>query len=257
MFNIESFDIKLSTNYIGRSFVYAEEINSTNLFLLDKQCGYNQHGTVMLAEKQTTGRGRKDRVWYSAPEMNLTFSVLLTKDKILFENINLINFATSLAVSLSIENLFQLKTELKWPNDVLIDSKKTSGILLESVSQGSKISRIVVGIGINVNQTTFQGSYNFPPTSVRNELGKVVDREKFLAEALNQFEVMLERIKINKKEVMDDWKSRCRMIGERISVIENNSEKFGIFDDLDEDGFMILKTKDGLEKIHFGDVSLR
>jgi BirA family biotin operon repressor/biotin-[acetyl-CoA-carboxylase] ligase len=189
--------------------------------------------------------------------MNLTFSVLLTKDKILFENINLINFATSLAVSLSIENLFQLKTELKWPNDVLIDSKKTSGILLESVSQGSKISRIVVGIGINVNQTTFQGSYNFPPTSVRNELGKAVDREKFLAEVLNQFEVMLERIKINKKEVMDDWKSRCRMIGERISVIENNLEKFGIFDDLDEDGFMILKTKDGLEKIHFGDVSLR
>lgn len=257
MFNIESFDIKLNTDYIGRSFIYAEEINSTNLFLLDKQCGYNQHGTVMLAEKQTTGRGRKDRVWYSAPEMNLTFSILLTKDKVLFQNLNLINFATSLAVSLALENLFQLRTELKWPNDVLIESKKTSGILLESISQGSKIDRIVIGIGINVNQTTFQGSFNFPPTSIRNELGRIVDREKLLAEVLNQFEVTLERIKNNKKEIMDDWKYRCRMIGERISVLESGSEKFGIFDDLDENGFMILKTKDGLEKIHFGDVSLR
>lgn len=257
MFDIESFDIKLNTDYICRSFVYAEEINSTNLFLLDKQCGYNQHGTVMLAEKQTAGRGRKDRVWYSAPEMNLTFSILLTKDKILFENLNLINFASSLAVSLSIENLFQLKTELKWPNDVLIESKKTSGILLESISQGSKINRVVTGIGINVNQTTFQGTFNFPPTSVRNELGRIVEREKLLAEVLNQFEVILERSKSKKQEVMDDWKSRCRMIGERISVIEKDSEKFGIFEDLDENGFMILKTRDGLEKIHLGDVSLR
>lgn len=256
MLNIEDFDIKLNTEYIGRTFVYAEELSSTNTFLMDKKNGYNNNGTVVLAEKQTSGKGRKDRVWYSAPETNLTFSILLTKDKFLNNNSSLINFAASLAVAFSIENLYQLKTELKWPNDVLLDGKKTSGILIESTSQGNKIERFVVGIGVNVNQPSFQGTFNYPPTSIRIELGRNVERERFLAEILNNFELLLERIKSNKIEVINDWKAKCKMIGEKISVVENDSEKFGIFYDIDEEGFLLLKTKDGIEKVHYGDVSL-
>lgn len=109
MFNIENFDIKLNTEYIGRNFIYTEEINSTNTFLLAKENGQNINGTVMLAEKQTEGKGRKGRNWQSAPEVNLLFSILLTNDKSLFKNANLINFAASLAVSMSVENLYQLK----------------------------------------------------------------------------------------------------------------------------------------------------
>ena len=256
MFSIENFDIKLNTEYIGRTFVYAEELSSTNTFLMDKKNGYNNNGTVVLAEKQTSGKGRKDRVWYSAPETNLTFSILLTKDKFLNNNSSLINFAASLAVAFSIENLYQLKTELKWPNDVLLDGKKTSGILIESTSQGNKIERFVVGIGVNVNQPSFQGTFNYPPTSIRIELGRNVERERFLAEILNNFELLLERIKSNKNEVINDWKAKCKMIGEKISVVENDSEKFGIFYDIDEEGFLLLKTRDGIEKVHYGDVSL-
>jgi len=256
LLNIEDFDIKLNTEYIGRTFVYAEELSSTNTFLMDKKNGYNNNGTVVLAEKQTSGKGRKDRVWYSSPETNLTFSILLTKDKFLNNNSSLINFAASLAVAFSIENLYQLKTELKWPNDVLLDGKKTSGILIESTSQGNKIERFVVGIGVNVNQPSFQGTFNYPPTSIRIELGKNVERERFLAEILNNFELLLERIKSNKNEVINDWKAKCKMIGEKISVVENDSEKFGIFYDIDEEGFLILKTRDGIEKVHYGDVSL-
>jgi len=256
LFNIENFDIKLNTEYIGRTFVYAEELSSTNTFLMDKQNGYNESGTVVLAEKQTSGKGRKDRVWYSAPDSNLTFSILLTKDKFLTSNSSLINFAASLSVAFSIENLYQLKTELKWPNDVLLEGKKTSGILIEATSQGNKIERFVIGIGINVNQPSFQGTFNYPPTSIRNELGRNVEREKLLAEILNNFELLLEKIKKNKSDVINDWKSKCKMIGERISIVENDSEKFGIFYDIDEEGFLLLKTKDGIEKIHYGDVSL-
>ena len=256
MFNIEAFDIKLNTEFIGRNFIYADEVVSTNTLLLDKKNNYNSNGTVLLAEKQTKGRGRKDRVWYSAPESNLTFSILLTKDRLLFNSINFLNFAASLSVATAIENLYQLKTSLKWPNDVLINSKKTSGILIESISQGSKIERVVIGIGVNVNQNSFQGTFNYPPTSIRNELGHNVDREKLMAEILNNFETLIEKIKVDKKELLKDWKLRCDMIGEKISIVENDKEIFGIFDDIDDEGFLLLKTKDKIEKIHFGDVTL-
>lgn len=256
MFNIEAFDIKLNTEFIGRNFIYADEVVSTNTLLLDKKNNYNSNGTVLLAEKQTKGRGRKDRVWYSAPESNLTFSILLTKDRLLFNSINFLNFAASLSVATAIENLYQLKTSLKWPNDVLINSKKTSGILIESISQGSKIERVVIGIGVNVNQNSFQGTFNYPPTSIRNELGHNVDREKLMAEILNNFETLIEKIKVDKKELLKDWKLRCDMIGEKISILENDKEMFGIFDDIDDEGFLLLKTKDKIEKIHFGDITL-
>ena len=256
MLNIENFDIKLNTDYIGRTFIYADELISTNTLLMDKKSGYNNHGTVLFAEKQTKGRGRKDRVWYSSPESNLTFSILLSKDKEILKNINFLNFAASLSVALSIENLYQLNTSLKWPNDVLINEKKTSGILIESTSQGSRIDRVVIGIGVNVNQNSFQGVFNYPPTSIRNELGRSVERERLLAELLNNFEAEIEKMKIDKSELLNDWKSRCRMIGERISIFEDDKEKFGIFDDIDDNGFLLLKTKDGMERIHFGDVSL-
>lgn len=256
MFDLDIFDIKLNTDYIGRNFIYADEVSSTNTLLMDKKSGYNVNGTVMLAEKQTKGKGRKDRVWQSEPNSNLTFSILLTKEELLFKKPNLINFAAALSIANSIENLYQLKTELKWPNDVLIDGKKISGILLESASQGSTIERLVIGIGINVNQNSLQGIFNYPPSSIRIELGRIVEREKLLAEFLNNFEALLEKIKNDKGDIIEDWKAKCRMIGEKISIIENEKEKFGIFYDVDEEGFLILKTKDGLEKIHFGDVGL-
>ncbi len=255
MFNFESFDSKVDTEIIGRNFIYSEEVESTNSFLLNKANKFNSDGTILLAEKQTKGRGRKERVWYSAKGQNLTFSILLTSKKYLGKKFNLLNFTTSLSVAFALENLYQLKTELKWPNDVLVNGKKICGILLESTSQGSKIERVVIGVGLNVNQGLFQGNFNLEPTSVKLELGESVDREKLLAELLNTFEELIQKIDTNPDEIMKDWKDRCNLIGEKISVTEDGNTKYGIFDDLDEEGFLLLKTKNKIEKIHFGDVS--
>ena len=255
MFNFESFDSKVDTEIIGRNFIYSDEVESTNSFLLNKANKFNSDGTILLAEKQTKGRGRKERVWYSAKGQNLTFSILLTSKKYLGKKFNLLNFTTSLSVAFALENLFQLKTELKWPNDVLVNGKKICGILLESTSQGNKIERVVIGVGLNVNQGLFQGNFNLEPTSVKLELGENVDREKLLAELLNTFEELLLKIDSKPDEIMKDWKDRCNLIGEKISVTEDGNTKYGIFDDLDEEGFLLLKTKNKIEKIHFGDVS--
>lgn len=255
MFNIEEFDIKLDTDYLGRNFVYVEEVDSTNKFLLQTK-EYQENGTVLLAENQTDGRGRLNRTWLSNKEQNLTFSILLNEG-INPSLINIINLASSLAVAQSIENLYQLHVELKWPNDVLINKKKTAGILLESSSKGNKIEKVVIGIGLNVNQPNFTGKYNIPPTSIRLEFKKVVSRERLLSELLNNLEELFTAVEHAPDKVLNDWKNRCKLIGEKIKIISGEETKFGIFEDIDENGFLILKTQSTKEKIHFGDVSLR
>ncbi len=256
MFNLERFDIKLNTESIGRNFVYTQEIDSTNSFLLDKSNKFSVDGTVLLAEKQNKGKGRKDRVWYSTKDQNLTFSILLINKKYLGKKLNIINFAASLAVAISIENNYQIKTELKWPNDVLVNGKKIAGILLESISKGNKVERLVIGIGINVNQTLFQGNFKIAPTSIKFELKEQIERERLLAEFLNNFEEILNKLNSEPEEILKDWKSRCRLIGEKISISEGTNIKYGIFDDLDNEGYLLLKNKSTIEKIHFGEVSI-
>ena len=186
LLNLEEFNIKLDTDFVGRNFVYLEECDSTNSFLFGSK-EFDSDGTVVLSEYQTKGKGRKDRNWESAKDQNLTFSILLKKNLFASE-VNIINLAASLAVAQTLETLFQLDVDLKWPNDVLIKGKKIAGILLESSSRGSKIDRLVVGIGINVNQVGFNGKFLLPPTSVKKEFNETVSREKLLSEFLNIFE---------------------------------------------------------------------
>jgi BirA family transcriptional regulator, biotin operon repressor / biotin---[acetyl-CoA-carboxylase] ligase len=256
LFSLENFDIRLNTDFIGRNFVYTEEIDSTNSFLLDKANKFSTDGTVLLAEKQNKGHGRNNKVWYSTRGYNLTFSILLTNKKYLGKSLNILNFAASLAVSNALENIYQLKTELKWPNDVLVNGKKIAGILMESVSHGSKVERLVIGIGINVNQILFQGNYNITPTSIKLELNETIERERVMAEYLNNFEETLNKFEASPPDVIKDWKARCGLLGEKISITEGDKTRYGVFDDIDEEGFLLLKNKGRIEKIYFGDVNI-
>lgn len=255
MFNIENFDIKLETENLGRNFIYTEEISSTNSYLMKSNDEFI-HGTTILSEFQNQGKGRINRPWFSEKGQNLTFSVLLKNDLEKY-NPNHISLAASLAVSNSIENLFQLKTELKWPNDVLVNSKKVSGILLESTSMGSSLEKIIIGFGVNVNQTKFIGEFKIRPTSIKFELRKEVTRERLLSEILNTFEEILNEMSKGSKKLLDDWREKCRMIGEHIMINVGDEKKSGIFYDIDANGLMILKVGEDFEKIKNGDVLVR
>jgi len=255
MFDLELFDLKLETEFIGRNFIYSDEIESTNTELLAGKQQYKKSGTVFLAEKQLSGKGRKDRSWHSAKGLNLTFSILLTKETLTELSPNHLNLAASLAVAEAVENLHQLRTELKWPNDVIIDKKKVAGILIETSVKGNKVERVVIGVGINLNQLTFQGDFNFPPTSLKLEIKSDIDRENILAEILNLFEERLFELEESPKNLLRDWRSKCKMIGDKITISENDKIKTGIFYDIDDNGYMLLKINNSIEKIHFGDVS--
>jgi BirA family transcriptional regulator, biotin operon repressor / biotin---[acetyl-CoA-carboxylase] ligase len=149
-----------------------------------------------------------------------------------------------------------MKADMKWPNDVLIHRKKISGILLETSSSGSTLERMVVGVGINVNQAVFQGQYKIEPTSILLETGENADREILLAEFLNIFEAVLNKIENNPEEILNEWRNKCSMIGERITIEENGKIRSGIFDDIDNNGYLLFKSGGKIETIHIGDVSL-
>ncbi len=254
IFNLEDFDIKLDTDIIGRNFIYTEDIDSTNSFLLNS-ADIQKEGTVLLAEYQSKGRGRKDREWLSLHSQNLTFSCLFS-DKYLQIKPNIINLASAVAVARSIENLFQVKTNLKWPNDVLINGKKVCGILMESSVRGKAITRLVLGIGINVNQPSFLGRFNYAPTSIRLEFKKEVSRERLLSEVLNNLEVLLNEALVNPQKIISFWKSHTRFLGEKIKIKDDNQEKYGIFEDLDDDGFLILRSGTKSERIVTGEIGV-
>jgi len=254
-FNFNQFDIKLETEFIGRNFLYFNEVDSTNSVLKEKSSAY-QNGTVAFAEKQLAGRGRFDSKWESAKGQNLTFSIVLNMDKHLKDKLNILNLGTAQVLGSTIESLFQLQVEMKWPNDVLVKQKKIAGILIESISLGSKIKKVIIGIGLNVNQSLFPGEYNYQPTSVRLELNQEVEREKILAEFLNNFEEFLRKLKVKPDAILQSWREKCHMIGEKICINQNGALKYGVFDDVDADGQLLFRTEDGIEIINHGNVSV-
>jgi BirA family transcriptional regulator, biotin operon repressor / biotin---[acetyl-CoA-carboxylase] ligase len=254
LFDFERFDIKLEAETIGRKFYYFDECKSTNTSAFEKTEEAPPHGGVFFAERQSEGRGRHDRRWLSARGMNLTFSVLLT-DKAYFNDPPLVGFAAANGAAQAVENLFQLRAETKWPNDVLVGGKKIAGVLPESQSSGSNVERIVVGIGMNVNQTDFQGEFKILPTSVRLELGHLVERERVLAETLTLLENQFEKLRQDPALVVNDWRNRCRALGDIVSVRVGEETKTGVFDDVDDRGRLLLKFKDeSIETVASGEI---
>ncbi len=254
-FNLEKFYLKLETEWLGRNLLYLDEVDSTNSFLMNRDNKINKHGTVVLAEKQSEGKGRLDRTWYSNEAENLTFSMLFLKKNILSLNPNILNLASSLVIANTIESLYFVKTNVKWPNDVLVEGKKISGILLEASYAGETMNRLVAGIGLNVNQAYFQGNFMMEPTSIRLEVNEEIEREKLLAEILKRYEEMIDKVAFSPDAVLREWSRKCRMIGDKIEVKRGEENLYGIFDEIDSEGYLILRTRESVERISYGDVS--
>ena len=111
-------------------------------------------------------------------------------------------------------------------------------------------------MGVNVNQISFQRKFTTEPTSLKKELGHPVEREKTLAEILNNIEEILNTSNKFPDKILEDWKAKCKMIGERITVLYDDITRHGIFNDIDKNGFLVLRIDDKIETIHFGDVSI-
>lgn len=197
------------------------------------------------------------RPWVGESGKNLLFSIVIAPD-FSYEKISLLPFAGSLAVSDAIESVTGLSVSCKWPNDVLIGNKKVCGMLLETGSGAAAIERVILGIGINVNQERFPEELRYKATSLSNECGTEVDRIRLLQRVLEEFENRyIQLAHFPPLQLLNDWKMKALLFGKKIVVLESEFSYTATAIDLAENGSLIIKTDDGHTKnIFAGDVSL-
>lgn len=176
----------VKTNYMGKNILYFEEIDSTQK-KAKEIVSEIENGTIIIAENQTEGRGTHGRKWISEKGKNIMFTLVL------FPNCNIekIQGLTILIANClvrAIENLYKIKLNIKYPNDLMCNNKKIGGILTESISQNSIVKKIFIGIGFNVNSKKLDKEIENIATSLCLEFDKEFSREKIISEFLNIFE---------------------------------------------------------------------
>lgn len=186
VFNKDTFENKLATSWLGRSLYFFEELPSTNTFAKKLKEDGVLHGTLVLTDVQSRGRGQHEHEWIVDPGQNLTFSLVFQPGNA--NRLNLLTLTCALSVKDTIENLTGVDAQNKWPNDVLVKGKKLCGILTETVFIGNKLDRVVVGIGLNVNQQKFSGEVLKGATSLKIETGVDLNRESLLAHLVQDIE---------------------------------------------------------------------
>lgn len=256
MFSEHALKKGLKTRHFGHKIYTFDSIDSTNNCARAVAGAGAVEGTTVLAELQTNGRGRLGRLWEANPGENLTFSIVL-RPHVRPEELNLIPLYVGVAVAAAIEKATGLKTECKWPNDLLINGKKVCGILIESSVKETSVDYAVVGIGLNVNQREFPPPLIGAATSLALEAGHDIDRPALFRDILGSLEKHYEAITSNGyASILPLWLSRSSILNSPISLSDGAATVSGIVRGLSAEGGLILQTKDARRTFYAGDVTV-
>lgn len=237
----------LKTKALGRKIDVFKTIDSTNNFAKSLAQLGAVHGTTVISEVQTQGKGRMGRDFYSPMGMGVYMSVIL-RPKLSVEHSLLITSCAAVAVAEAVEKVAGIDCRIKWVNDIYAGGKKLCGILTEAsvdVEQGG-LEYAIVGMGINVQNVTFPKNLADTATSVRLETDKPVSRSVLTAEILNCLEERLETIR--DKSFLDEYRRRSNVIGERIEVTHNDVSEQMDCTGIDEIGRLLVRLDSGEEK---------
>ena len=250
----EAIQKALATRTFGRRLHFQETMNSTqdeahHLAFLDAP-----EGTLVLAESQTAGRGRFQRVWISDPGGSLTFSLIL-KPKL--ADLPKLNMLACLAVLFSIRRYTGLPAKIKWPNDILIRGRKVCGILIDSQMRLDEVEYAIVGVGLNVNVDMKKYGDVPTATSISHELGHPVSRTEMLAHIMADMERLYESLQ-KWDSIHDIWALFLDTLGHDVAVRWGDTVERGRAESVDQDGNLMLRRPDGsLVRVVAGEVTLR
>lgn len=241
----------LDTEFIGQNVVYYDETDSTNNEA--KRNSDMPDGTLFISEIQTGGKGRLGRAWVSPKGIGIWMSLLL-KPHILPQDVAQITLVAGMATARSVG----CGAKIKWPNDVVIGSKKICGILTEMSAEIERVNYIVPGIGINVNTESFPDELKEKATSLYIESGRKFERYKIVQRFLKEFEILYKKfIKGGIAAITDDYRELCVTIGKEVSVIYPNRTINGRAIDINNNGELIVETDKGIIEVDSGEVSVR
>jgi len=204
--------------------------------------------TVAVAERQTLGRGRMNRTWFSG-DGGLYFTVVVRPD-IPIVSASLVNLAAAVAMATILRTLFDIPASLKWPNDILVDEAKICGILSQMETEGDQISHLRIGVGLNVNNSPEVDE----PTAVsmKKLVGDHVPRRQILISFLNNFKKQL--VNFDADSLIADWRSNNSTIGRHVTITTLRKTVEGKAVDIESDGGLVLQMADGsCETVIHGD----
>ncbi len=235
---------------------YSVSVDSTNARALESIHAYDALGISFVTELQGVGRGRAGRVWESPPAAGLLCSTILPAE-VPHEVLPAVGFWASLAAQHAVLEVCSVKTGLKWPNDLLLGTLKCAGILCEAKSSGS-MSRVVVGVGINVNRPVGVPEELEPVAAwLSDATGCDVNRTLLLEALLAEYERSFDSLVSEPAAVIARWATEAALNGKRVSVkapdrsVLHEGEVLGV----GGDGALLLRTAGGDIRVMLGDVA--
>ena len=228
---------------------YFETLDSTMdaaLAMARKGC---ESGTVVVAGRQTKGRGRMTRIWHSE-KGGLYFTIVL-RPEILLKYAARVGFAASLSMAQTLNQLFGISARVKWPNDLLIGHRKISGMLSQVEAQSDHISFLNIGIGVNINNDPVESAPE--SVSVKALLNRVVSPQEVLFGFLNRLDTVMKDSNAL-EHIVDEWKKHTVTLGRTVKVVTSQGVHHGVARDVDASGALIIELENGmLQPVLYGD----
>lgn len=237
----------LATKHFGQHLHVHREITSTNSEAIALAQSGAEHGTVVVADSQTAGRGRQARTWFSPGGRNLYCSILIRPANVQIpfgEWLSWIPLVSAVALTEAVRTVAGVSLSLKWPNDLLFNEKKVGGILCENGTQHGKQPFVIIGIGLNVNAEPD----SFPPDlagiagSLMQSSHRPIDRNRLLSQLLNELEQVLDELgSEGPRRLQHAYTAACATIGRRVRVVLAESREFiGVAHSIGRDGALLV-----------------
>lgn len=249
----------MDSQWMGKNLVYYDETDSTNTRAKALAEQGAPSGTLVVADCQLAGKGRRGRSWVS-PRFTDIYMTLIIKPQIPPSCASMMTLLAAMAVTAGIKEVTGLDAEIKWPNDVVYDGKKICGILTEMSSEPDCIHYVVIGIGINVNSAEIAEEISQTATSLRIATGSSVSRSSLIAAVIRSLEVYYQKF-LDREDLsllMDEYNSKLVNLGREVKVLASSGDYTAVSKGIDSLGELLVELEDGtLQKVVSGEVSVR
>lgn len=247
------------TALFGSRAHFFESIDSTNNEARRLAEAGAAAGTLLFAEMQTGGKGRRGRSWMTPAGSAIAMSMIL-RPEILPQNASQMTLVMGLAVAKACEEYCKVRTQIKWPNDVVAEGRKICGILTEMSSTIEHINYVIIGTGINTKVEQFPQELQESAVSLHTLMGKEPDRAELAALCVEKFETYFERFAETQdlSGLMEEYNEMLAGRGGMVRVLEPGNEYCGISEGINSQGELLVRKEDGsVTAVYAGEVSVR